>query len=200
MKRAQIPYVTIFLIGMNVGIFLAIELLGSTADSDLMVRYGAMRMPEMLEDHSYWRLFTSMFLHFGTGHIISNMVSLLVVGISLEREEGSLRFALTYLISGVLGNVISLIYDHIMNINCISAGASGAIYGVFGAMLVTEFVISREKKKDLLRILCVGVLLFMWNDQKAGSVDYAAHLGGFLTGGLIQLVAMGLGRKKKGDE
>jgi rhomboid protease GluP len=132
-------------------------------------------------DGELWRLLTNVFLHFGILHLLLNMYALMYIGILLEPYLGKAKFLIAYLFTGVIASLTS-IYWHPVTI---SAGASGAIFGMYGvflAMLTTNFI-SREARKPLLISIGVFVLFNLANGVKAG-IDNAAHIGGLL-GGLV---------------
>ena len=92
----KIPAVTVTLIAVNVLIWLVLELIGDTTDGEFMLAHGAAFVPYIIEDHEWWRLFTSMFLHFGADHLLQNMLILLVIGCRLERITGKLSYLLIF--------------------------------------------------------------------------------------------------------
>lgn len=92
-------------------------------------------VPYILENGEYYRLLTSIFLHFGFQHLFNNMVMLLMIGWNLELEMGRVRYVITYFVSGLAGNILSGFLDIRLQDFAISAGASGAIFGITGALL-----------------------------------------------------------------
>ena len=126
---------TVILAVMNVLVFFALTLQGMTEDGTFLLEHGAMFVPKVVEDGEYYRLFTSMFLHFGFEHLMNNMVTLVLLGWNLEIEVGKIKFLLIYILSGLGGNILSAWYEVRTMDYTISAGASGAIYGIIGALL-----------------------------------------------------------------
>ncbi|EPS59358.1 hypothetical protein M569_15449, partial [Genlisea aurea] len=104
-------------------------LLGPSAAT--LLKMGALQVDKVVKDHEAWRLVTCMWLHAGAFHILANMLSLLFVGIRLEQEFGFLRIGLLYVISGIGGSLSSALFVR----TTISVGASGALFGLLGAML-----------------------------------------------------------------
>ncbi|MBR3645622.1 MAG: rhomboid family intramembrane serine protease [Lachnospiraceae bacterium] len=179
----SIAFVTIALIVINVIMFLFCELAGGSENTNLMLNMGALNYWYVVEQGQYYRLFTSMFLHFGIEHIFNNMFSLAIVGNVLEKSIGKLNFVLIYFASGFGGSVASIIYHMSQHDNAICAGASGAIYGLFGAVIACAIM---DKSIDLRRIfICLMILLFTSTGE---SVDWAAHIGGMLVGFIMTLV------------
>ena len=131
----KLPICTIAIAAANVLIFLGLSFMGMTEDSAFMMEHGAMYVPYLMNGERYYTLITSMFLHFGFSHLMNNMVMLLVIGYSLEPEIGKIRFLLIYLGSGLMGNLVSAWFDVSQGSYAVSAGASGAIFGIVGALL-----------------------------------------------------------------
>ena len=98
---------TVILVAINVVVFLLLSLKGMTEDGMFLLQHGAMYVPYITEEGEYYRIFTSMFLHFGFDHLLNNMVVLAAVGWNLEYELGGLKFLILYLLSGLGGNVLS---------------------------------------------------------------------------------------------
>ena len=131
-----IPYVTVSIIAVNILIFLVIEMFGSTYDSGLMLRFGAMYPPLVAEYHQWWRLFTAGFLHFGTAHLINNMLILYGIGERVEHIVGRFRMFAIYVVSLLGGSFCSYAVMLLTRQYAISAGASGAVYGVIRGIFV----------------------------------------------------------------
>lgn len=130
----------------------------------------------------WWRLLTNTFLHIGILHILLNMYALLYIGILLEPYLGRFRFASAYLFTGVLASLAS-IYWHPMTV---SAGASGAIFGMYGVFLamLTTNIIDKKTRSALFASIGVFVVFNLMNGVKAG-IDNAAHIGGLISGLII---------------
>ena len=123
-------YVTCTLIVVNVMYFLFLETAGSSRDSYFMLLWGAMYEPAVVQGGQYWRLLTSVFMHFGIEHITNNMLILYLLGGHLERALGRIRYLVFYLLCGAGANVVSLALHMRQERPVVSAGASGAIFGV----------------------------------------------------------------------
>ena len=115
--------------------FLVLSFQGMTEDGRFMLQHGAMYVPYLIKNGEYYRLFTSMFLHFGYDHLFNNMVVLVAMGWNLELEIGKIKFLIVYFISGLAGNILSAWWDILTGSMAVSAGASGAIFGIIGALL-----------------------------------------------------------------
>lgn len=138
-QKKALPYMTILLVLVNVIVFMIMESAGSTEDVDFMYKWGAMDNYNLFGDGNWYRMFTSMFLHFGINHLLNNMVVLLVLGYQIEEKYGRFKFLLTYLWCGLVGNFVSGMINMVMENYAVSAGASGAVFGMFGVLLVMVF-------------------------------------------------------------
>ena len=185
---------TVGLIVVNIAVFLILSLFGDTENAYFMLEHGAMYDPAIIEGHEYYRILTSMFLHFGIQHLLNNMVLLGALGWNLELEIGRVRFLIIYFGSGIMGNLLSLFWDVSRGESVVSAGASGAIFGLMGALL---YVVIANRGR-LGRLSCRGMLfmvvLSLYFGFSSSGVDNFAHIGG-LTGGFIMAVL--LYRRKK---
>lgn len=178
-----------FMIAVNIIIFILVELSGSSEDVGHMVECGAMLPSEV--GHGFWqyRLFTSMFLHFGIDHLFNNMLVLAVMGKYLERHVGKGKYLFIYLGAGLIGNIVSLylnIYQHTLNVA--SAGASGAIFGVVGAILC--IVIKNHGRIEDLSLFQVlfMIALSIYTGVTSQGVDNGAHIGGLIAGFVLVAV------------
>ena len=177
-KRA---YVNIGLIFLNVLYFLYLEIAGSSEDILFMYEKGAMLAPAVLENGEYYRLFTAMFMHFGINHIINNMIVLFALGDNLERALGHIKYLIFYLFCGVGANWISMMADR-SDSYVVSAGASGAVFGVVGGLFYAVLV-NRGQLEDLsTRQLVVMIVLSLYLGFTESGVDNIAHIGGLILG------------------
>jgi membrane associated rhomboid family serine protease len=141
-------------------------------------------------DGEYYRLLTSMFLHFGPIHLLLNMYCLFLVGPALERALGRLRFATLYLLSGLAGSALSYALGPE---NELAAGASGAVFGLFAGFYVLE----RRRGSDVSQIsVTIGLNLFL--SFAIAGIDWRGHVGGLVGGGLVTaaLVYVPAGRRR----
>lgn len=123
----------------------------------------------------YWRLFTSMFLHADIFHILSNMIALLLFGAAVENTYSKLEYLLIYFISGLIGNLFSLL---LLPLNTISLGASGAIFGLIGA----AFILYAVEGERTLIFLGLFYLAYFIISSFAPGINLWAHLFGLLGG------------------
>ncbi len=184
------------LIVINVLVFFLLSLRGDTESGYFMLQYGAMYEPLVTEGHEYYRLITSLFLHFGIQHLLNNMVMLGALGYQLENEIGRIKFLLIYFISGIGGNLCSLYWNVSHGEQVISAGASGAIFGLMGSLLYIVAVNRGRLGRLSGRGMLIMVALSLYFGLTSSGVDNSAHIGGLICGILITVL---LYRRKKTD-
>jgi len=123
-----------------------------------------------------------MFLHFGADHLVNNMLVLYFIGDKLERIVGKVKYICIYFGSGLLAGIASLGYNMLKNNNIVSAGASGAIFGVVGAMAFIV-LINKGRIKDFSQgQMVLFILLSLYGGLTSQGIDNVAHIGGLLTG------------------
>ncbi len=194
MRQKPEAICTVSLIVINIAVFLLLSLFGDTEDAVFMMRHGAMYRELITQEQEYYRIITCLFLHFGITHLLNNMVMLGAVGWNLEMEIGKIRFLLIYFGSGILGNILSLWHDIQTDTNVVSAGASGAIFGLMGALLYV--VIANRGRLGRLsgRGMLIMVALSLYFGFTSSGVDNLAHVGGLVCGFIMAAV---LYRKKR---
>jgi membrane associated rhomboid family serine protease len=178
------PFTMIF-IGVNVGIFVLMCLAGgftvTSADHQVLIGFGAKENNLISEQHQYWRLISAIFIHIGVVHLLLNNYALWIIGREIEQIYGSARFVVLYLATGMIGSLASYMFSPAP-----SAGASGAIFGLFGVMATFAFkyrkeipqTLSREIRRRVLPV--IGINLVFGFSVKI--VDNYAHIGGLLGG------------------
>ncbi|MEG0813299.1 MAG: rhomboid family intramembrane serine protease [Clostridium sp.] len=193
-------YVNGILIAINVLYFLYLEIVGSTVDTGFMIEKGAMYIPLMIQQGQYYRLLTSVFMHFGISHLLNNMLVLFVLGDNLERALGKVKYLIFYLLCGVGANIISLTFNMEMNeYYIVSAGASGAIFGVVGG-LVYAVIVNRGRLEDLgTAQLMILILFTLYHGFTSAGIDNAAHIGGLIIGILLGVILYRKPKRKKQD-
>ncbi|RKM55079.1 rhomboid family intramembrane serine protease [Butyrivibrio sp. CB08] len=190
-------YVSIALLAANVIIFL----LSSTAMLWLYEK-GAMITEIVLRDGQYYRLFSAMFLHADVQHLFNNMMILALVGAIVENYTGHAFFAFLYFISGLFGNMISMAYEINHGLSWVSVGASGAIMGLVG-FVVVWIIINRKtfirSRGVLIRLGFLAAFVIYACFFQAGA-NTAAHLGGFVTGFVLGIINIVLLKNEKNME
>jgi membrane associated rhomboid family serine protease/Tfp pilus assembly protein PilF len=184
------PPVTRIIIAVNVLVYVAMGLSGvSWTDPSVLqaIRWGADFGPLTLSGQ-WWRLFTSMFVHFGFFHILLNMWCLRNLAVALEPMMGRLAFSITYLFSGLAASAVSTAWNPWRA----SAGASGAIFGIAGAfvsyLVLKKAAIPASLVRQNLQSLAIFILLNLSIGAASGHIDNSAHLGGLAAGLVIGAV------------
>ena len=174
------PVVTYALLAINVVVWLAMGLAGGSEDPDVLLDFGAMFGPLIASGES-WRLFTAMFLHVGILHLAFNGFGLLIFGRIVEGIYGPVRFALIYLLAGLSGSVAS----YLLNSISIGAGASGAIFGVLGALaafyLARREMLGEMGRQNLTGLAVIAAFNLLFGFTQSG-IDNWAHMGGLAAG------------------
>ncbi len=180
------PIATIALLAINIMIFVAMVASGisfMTPETGQVLRWGADYGPYTLSGQ-YWRLITSMFLHFGIIHIFGNMWCLWSLGRLAEKMVGSLSLVGIYLMTGIGASLLSLSWNPMR----VSAGASGAIFGIAGALITVLYFGKLGLQPESVRKLLGYVVRFAFLNLLfglQGHIDNMAHLGGLVSGLVI---------------
>ena len=175
------PIITYLLIAINMIVFIFVMAYGI----DTVAVYGA-NIADLIRQGEVYRLLTSAFIHAGILHLLCNMYCLYVIGPQLESFFGKFKFLCIYLFSAIAGNLMSMLFT-----NGASVGASGAIFGLFGAMLYFGYhyrvYLGNVMKSQLIPLILLNLLFgFM-----VSGIDNAAHIGG-LIGGTLITIALGV--------
>ncbi|MCP4965784.1 MAG: rhomboid family intramembrane serine protease [bacterium] len=168
------------MIAINVVIFL-IGLSSSELEHDLIVNYGA--LSSAIEDGEWWRGLTAAFLHGGFMHLLFNMYFLYIFGPRLERQVGSVAFSGIYLASAAGGSLATYLFGPA---NTFSIGASGALFGLFGAWMYAAYRQRGSAAGSAMFNQLGGILLInMALPLFMPNIDWRAHLGGLVTGAVV---------------
>lgn len=173
---------TIVLIVINAAVFVILSFLGRTEDGGFMLEHGAMYVPYVIGNEQYYRLFTSMFLHFGITHLTNNLLMLRLLGWNLETEVGGVKFLIIYLLSGLGGNLLSAVIDIRIQEYAVAGGASGAIFGIIGALLYIAIRNHGHVGNVTGRGILFMIGLSLYFGFTSTGVDNFAHIGGLLAG------------------
>lgn len=185
--RIKTPIITYLLAAINILVFLSMYIFGNgSTDINTLVNFGALYSP-LIKAGEYYRLLVSGFIHIGIIHLFVNMYSLLAIGTRLESLIGKWKFLIVYLASLIVGNLMSMLFIG----NNISAGASGALFGLFGALLYFGYhyrvYLGSMMASQVIPILIINFSLPFF----LSGIDIAAHIGGFVAG-LLTLWALGV--------
>ena len=200
--RQTFTPVNTVLVLINVLIYVILAFGGDMESASYIERWGGMSWDSVVRDHQYYRIFLSMFLHFGPEHLLQNMLILTVTGSRLERIIGKVRYLMIYLFSGCSAACASLMFT-LAGSHDIAAGASGAIFGVMGALLMLILEdLGRGQRKRVREIGPVGIIFMIGSALYFGftatGVDNAAHIGG-LIGGMVLMGILSLFMNQKSD-
>ncbi len=195
-SSSQFTLCNSILIAVNVLLFLAMSLLDKGDSGNRMIRWGAMYTPYMERPQELYRLITAMFLHFDVSHLTSNMVILVALGDNLERVLGRWQYVFLYLLSGLGAGLASCVYNVVMDRTVVSAGASGAVFGVIGGLFF--LVIKNKGRLEELTAsrLALMIVYILYSGFVTPGIDNAAHVGGLLTGMAIAFLLYLSGKTK----
>lgn len=170
------PHFTYIFIALNIFMFLMLELNGGSLNIDTLIQSGAKYNPAIVEGE-WWRIVSSMFLHIGALHLFMNMLALYYLGTAVERIFGTTRFVIIYFLAGIGGGLTSFAF----NVH-VAAGASGALFGLFGALLffgiIYKQLFFQTMGKNLILILAINLVFGFLVPQ----IDMGAHVGGIIMG------------------
>ena len=190
----QTAWMNKLLIAVNVLVFAA-GMAGGKADS--MYRAGALFAPLLLKGQGWYRLVTSVFLHADVTHLFNNMIVQFAGGDTVEKNLGHIRYGIVYVLCGIGGNLVSVAMDFITGEYGFSIGASGAVFGIVGALL---YMILREaadrhrtptaRMKNLAVRAVLMAAYLLYSGWKNPVVNQAAHVGGMVLGFVLTAALM----------
>lgn len=186
MYRKKAPC-TVALIVVNVAVFIFLSFGGMTEDAYYMLQNGAVYLP-LLQQGEYYRLITSIFLHFGFSHLVNNMLMLGVMGWQLELVVGKIKFLIIYFAAGIGGNMLSALVEMRTGDFAVSAGASGAIFGIIGALLYIAVRNHGQIGNVSGQGILVMIALTLYYGFTSSGVDNFAHIGGLAVGFVLAVL------------
>lgn len=170
------PVFTYVFIVLQVLMFLVLEWKGGSTNPAVLIQYGAKFNP-LIKEGEWWRFFTPIFLHIGFFHLFMNTMALYYLGITVERLYGSWRFFVIYLLAGFFGTLGSFLFT-----SSLSAGASGAIFGLFGALLyfgtVYRHLFLQTMGTNIIGLIVLNLVFGLI----IPGIDNAGHIGGLIGG------------------
>lgn len=180
------PVITYALIIINVLVFIAMYIFGKGSEDTLTLLLFGANYPVLVRAGDYYRLITSAFLHIGLLHLICNNYALYVIGSQLESFLGKAKFLIIYLVSAICGSLMSMLFS-----DSISAGASGAIFGLLGSLLYFGYnyrvYLGTVLKSQIIPLIILNLVIGFVTP----GIDNASHIGGLL-GGLGMTMALGI--------
>lgn len=193
---SKYPFITYLIMSICLLVFLMMSLFGNGSyDNSTLIKFGA-NLDILTKNGEYFRLITCAFLHIGILHLIFNMYALFIIGPQVESFFGKIKFLLIYLISAVSASILSLAFNN----NTISAGASGAIFGLLGALLYFGYhyrvYLGNAIRSQIIPIIVINLIIGF---SVTSGIDNAAHIGG-LIGGVLSAMALGVPEKSNRSE
>jgi len=183
-RRTPVTYV---LFGVNILIFILMGLAGGRHNESMLLGFGV-KVNDLIDHGEYWRMVTPVFLHIGPLHIFFNCYAIWVAGPQVEKLYGSARFTIIYILTGIGGVAGSYWY----NPDVPSAGASGAIFGLFGALLVFGLKYRSSIPPMFQRAVGRGVLpvilINLFIGYQFPNIDNSAHIAGLISGAMLAAI------------
>ena len=195
-ENEYITPVNITLAVINVAVFFIMSILERAFGNQYLYQYGAMFPPAVLGGQWY-RLITSSFIHFDIAHLFNNMLLFITLGSYLERAFGKIRYIIFFFSAAVLSSLASMFHMIYSKDLAFSAGASGIVFGMIGALL---YMVIRNKGRFqnlTIRRFMIMILLSLYFGFVTAGVDNAAHVGGLCAGFLLGIL---LYRKEKAQK
>jgi rhomboid protease GluP len=184
------PLFTYVLIALQLAVFVWLEVNGGSTNTSTLIKYGA-KVNVLIEQGEWWRLITPIFLHIGFMHLLMNSLALYFLGTTVERIFGKSRFLIIYIFAGFTGFIASFLFS-----SNLSAGASGAIFGCFGALLYFGVMYPKLFFRTMGMNIIVVLGINLAFGFSATGIDNAGHLGG-LAGGFLAAGVTHFPKKKK---
>ena len=177
---------------INVIIFILTDFLSFPANGIPFIDKGSLSWDMVINHHQYYRIITSMFLHLGPSHIFNNMLVLLFIGSYIEQYLGRIWYLIIYFLSGIIAGCTSIVYNMMQYNYTESVGASGAVFGIIGALLCILAVRHHQSHDlDFRRVLFMAFIILYGGFTSQG-IDNAAHIGGFAGGIAVTRVILGI--------
>ena len=188
---AKKPVITYLLIAANILLWLLETAAGGSGNIDVAMKFGALYTPYVMQYGQWWRIVTSMFLHFGIDHLASNMISLGAIGPYAEWYYGKAGMLFLYFAGGISGNLLTIAVENRSGDYGISAGASGAIFGLVSIFIIFALTPGLRRIFPMKRVILAIVLMLLpgFYDH---SISMTAHAGGLLGGSVMALVLLPL--------
>lgn len=174
---------TIAIIIINFIVMIILELNGGSTNSETLYKFGAIQGYSIYALKQYYRLFTHIFIHIGWMHFLSNSLSLYIFGSRVEKYYGKLKFIIIYVCSGILGGIFASLSD-----SSLAAGASGAIFGLTGAVYGYIYLNKASMAGFDKYIINLFTIISIGTGFVISGVSNAAHIGGFISGLLLAFI------------
>lgn len=190
------PIVTYFLIAICIIMFICMYIFGNGSFDKFTLLYFGANLDSLVKDGQVYRLVTCIFLHIGIWHLFCNMYSLYIIGKEIENLYGKIKYLIIFLGSGICGSLLSIAFTH----NTISAGASGAIFGLLGSILYFGYYyrayLGNNIKRSILPVIIINLVIGFTTT----GIDNAAHIGGLVGGTILSMMVGVPGKSSKKDK
>lgn len=181
-KEEKKCYVTIVFVILNI-----IAYILYTIQGEIVYNMGSLSVVDIIERHEYYRIISCTFLHDGIDHIFGNMLFLVALGDLLEKEIGHVRFGVIYLVSAIGSSFFSMAYELLTGQYYHTVGASGAVCGILGALLVLVIVHNGKFGSISLPRMVLAIAYLIYSGLQSPVVNNSAHIGGLLVGIVLML-------------
>lgn len=186
---SQSYFITPIIIYINVLIYVLMFFSGFNpfeSSIETLIYWGG-NLRELTLNGQQWRLLSNIFIHDGLIHLIFNTYTLLFIGKELETNLGKKNFLFSYIITGIFASLSSIFF----NVNIVSIGSSGAVFGMYGIITVLlfkkSFILAKDRKKSYVNSIFYILIYNVINGFKYQGIDNAAHIGGYLCGVILGL-------------
>ena len=186
---------TVGLVAINVILFILCAFSG-----ELLYNEGAFSLWHLWQGREWWRFITSMFLHADIEHLMSNMLMLYLAGELVERYTGKVRFIVLYFFGGICGTFLYAGYEFLMGMYVETIGASGAVFGVIGALLVIVIHHKGRYAGITLGRMAFMIVYMLYMGFRTSRVNNAAHIGGLAGGILLMAFYLLIGNRESGGK
>ena len=181
-EKHFVPFLTYTLLGINLIVFLLMTLAGGSTNQSVLIAFGA-KVNTLIQAGQIWRFLTSAFIHIGIMHLAFNLYALWALGPLTEESFGHRRFLIIYILSALGGSIASFLFT-----TALSAGASGAIFGLLGALLYFSYKRPYLWKSGLGMNLIIVIFVNFGFGLLQPGIDNFAHLGGLFTGTIASVI------------
>lgn len=194
------PFNTV-IVAINVLVFIIVNKIayytGLFGGAEKLITKGALAYSDITKNHEYYRILTSMFLHANTEHLFNNMLVLMFVGANLEKAIGKFKYLFIYFGAGIIAGFSSIGYNMLISDKVSGIGASGAIFGVVGAMLYILIINKGQLQNISSWQMIIFAVLSLYGGFVSIGIDNTAHIGGFIGGFLLAAIVY---RRRKEED
>lgn len=187
-KKQPFPIINFTVIVINILVYIWLISNGNVYDGGYLLRCGGAYAPYIYEKGEIYRLFTCMFIHSGIMHIANNLFMLAIVGSTLERIAGKVKYLVIYFGGGLLSSLASSTMHYFFEENIVSVGASGAVYAVLGGVIAILLFEKNTGRTVNIRSILLFAILMVYSCTTGEGVDNWAHLSGLIMGFVISII------------